>query len=182
MRTEESNTVTLLCQCPQSVNYSDGFCFCEYRSLCAGSNVAKERWNILLCPQMPDIAQTNPWLMTRSVPGPGDLRENLGKLVEQMMCSLSQLVNTLTTYGGGILTTDKHSPVIRHSGLWQKCYVILIELNLGPNVTISIRLWRIQSWRRNYKKFTSTKCTNIKNITTVFLGPLKLKMSFVATF
>ena len=39
---EESNTVTLLCQCPQSVNYSDGFCFCEYRSLCAGSNVAKE--------------------------------------------------------------------------------------------------------------------------------------------
>ena len=81
---------------------------------------------------MPDIAQTNPWLMTRSVPGPGDLRENLGKLVEQMMCSLSQLVNTLTTYGGGILTTDNHSLVIRRPGLLQKCYVILIELNLGP--------------------------------------------------
>ena len=73
---------------------------------------------------------------------PGELRENLGKLVEQMMCRLSQLANTLTTYTGDI---DIRQTFVSYKTSWVIAEnIILIEMGLKteprPHVTISIRL------------------------------------------
>ena len=140
-------------------------------------------WNILLCPQISSISQTNPWLMTRSVRGRRGIEGKFGEI------SGTNDVQSVTT---------GQYPHNLYRGYWQSTNIrqlqdvlgyiaeniILIEMGLKteprPHVTISIRLWHTQSWRRNYKKFTSTKCTNIKSIiTTVFFGPIK---TFVAPF
>ena len=80
--------------------------------------------------------------MTGQCGAAGELRENLGKLVEQMMCSLSQLVNTLTTYTGDI---DSRQTFVSYKTSWVIAEnIILIEMGLKteprPHVTISIRL------------------------------------------
>ena len=114
------------------------------------------------------IAQTNPWLMIWSVPGHGGFEGKFGEISEQMMCSTSQLVNTPSTYWGRDIDSWQ-SFVSKKKVNAENATLSWLRWETCAPVTISIRLWHVQSWRRNYKKFTSTKCTNIKNIiTTVF--------------
>ena len=119
-------------------------------------------WNILLCPQISSISQTNPWLMTRSVRGRRGIEGKFGEISgtnDVQSVTTGQYPHNLYRGYWQTFVSYKTSWVIAEN-------IILIEMGLKteprPHVTISIRLWHTQSWRRNYKKFTSTKCTNIK--------------------